>query len=235
MPQSIPSPRSDSSDGEHKSTSSNSDSIIESQQTIQKKKKQRVRKPKPIDGLDDTSSRASSPAFSDAYIKEKENEAMEEEITRAIAVANRNGDLNDLTNLTSLFGEGSMVEIRSCAPEARKYLKMVNKRDEMKLKFETQDVLQQSTAASPTRRRRDNDSEDESNQRGKGSPLGSKKPKSKIYVNSDGTPFSRAQIQSSKRRVAAKLRKLSPPPGRNLHPTNFPGKDFARQDAAPSP
>ena len=32
MPQSIPSPRSDSSDGEHKSTSSNSDSIIESQQ-----------------------------------------------------------------------------------------------------------------------------------------------------------------------------------------------------------
>jgi len=227
MPQSLP-PRTTSPSAKSESDAS-SESILESRQTIQKKKKQRVRKPKSTPtsadsdtntnpNVDDLSSRASSPAFSEAYLQEKESEAMEEEITRAIAIANRTGDLEDLTKLTSLFGEGTLVELRATAPEARKYIEMVNKRDEMKIKFATEDTLYQSTAASPTRKKKSaglgrevaENQQSDANSKST-SPLGAKKPKSKIYINADGTPFSKAQIQSSKRRVAAKLKKLSPP------------------------
>jgi len=187
--------------------SHSSTEVIDSRQTVEKKKKQRVRKvrtPVPTtaaaspDNLS-ASSRASSPAFSDAYLKEKENEALEEEITRAIAIANRNGDLSELTNLTSLFGEGTLVELRNTIPEARKYLDMVAERDVLKNKLHPDKL----TAASPYLQKSNSNNDDST----KANSTTKQQPR--IYINADGTPFSKSQINSSKRRVAAKVSERS--------------------------
>lgn len=200
------------------SESSGTSELIVSQQTIQKKKlARRVPKSKTggagggsSDSSDDNRSAASSPAFSDTYIDLSANEMMEEEITRAIALANQNKDLQvraqeglhqpelllshtsqlfssqELTELTALFGEGSVAELKQTLPLAKKYLDMISKRDAMKNKFKAKNQL---TAASPAAARTAHSS-------GK---------------NADGTPFSNAQKASLKRRRAAKEGTMTPP------------------------
>ena len=177
--------------------SESSGEVLISQQTIEKKKNlRRVRSKKGAKAAEDDSSdsnsnsaadsRASSPAFSEDYINDSANAMMEEEITRAIALANQNKDLQDLTVMTSLFGDGSLTELKAALPAAKKYLEMANKRDAMKNKFKSKNQL---TAASPRAART-------AHSTGK---------------NADGTPFSAAQIASMKRRRAAKEGSLTPP------------------------
>ena len=120
-------------------------------------------------------------------------------MTRAIAIANRNGDLSELTNLTSLFGEGTLVELRNTIPEARKYLDMVAERDVLKNKLHPDKL----TAASPYLQKSNSNNDDST----KANSTTKQQPR--IYINADGTPFSKSQINSSKRRVAAKVSERS--------------------------
>jgi len=173
--------------------SESSASIIESQQTVAKKKKKKMRRvPRKVNDNDkenaaDLRSETSSPAFSDKFIEDKVLESMEEEITRAIALASKNKDMAELTLMTALFGEGSESEVRAASPEAKKYLAMVAERDAAKNLVASK---LQNTAASPQRRA---------------------KAQHSTGKNADGTPFSKAQIASMKRCRAAKEGGLIPP------------------------
>ena len=121
------------------------------------------------------------------YIKDKENEMMEEEVTRAIALANRNKDLKELAVISSLFGEGSEPELRAALPKAKEYLIMVQERDGLKMKLESQALVSAT------------------------SPRAGRPARYSASANPDGTPFSKAQIESMKRRRAAKDSTLSHP------------------------
>ena len=134
---------------------------------------------------DESRSETSSPAFSEDYLNDKENELMEEEVTRAIAIANKSKDLKELTVITSLFGDGSKSEVRAAVVEARKYLDMVRKRDAIKNKVESSKMV---TAASPRLEKRHSSG-----------------------LNPDGTPLTKVQIESLKRRRACREGTLIPP------------------------
>jgi len=170
--------------------SESSGSVLQSQQTVEKKKRKvrRVRRAKG-QGIEEESeegrSQASSPAFSEDYLNDKENELMEEEVTRAIATANKNKDLKELTIITSLFGEGSKSEVRAAVVEARKYLDMAKKRDAIRNKIESGRMV---TAASPRAEK-----------------------KHLSGLNPDGKPFSKAQLDRMKRRRACKEGNMIPP------------------------
>ena len=116
---------------------------------------------------------------------------MEEEVTRAISLASKSKDMAQLSLITALFGEGSEAEVRVALPEAKKYLDFVAERDSAKNAVASK--LQKS-AASP---------------RAAHSPLSLKHKNS--GKNADGTPFSKAQVQSMKRRAAARDGNLIPP------------------------